>query len=85
MYRTIAKPVFQAYIARIEQVNDVVHAVTEINPDALEIAAGLDAQRANGTAKGSAWLARQDIESLQTTDEVDIGLCMGCPYYSRTT
>lgn len=82
----MAKPVFQAYIARIEQVNDVVHAVTEINPDALEIAAELDAQRANGTSNGSAWLARRISRSRrETTDGVGIDLYMGCPYCSRTT
>jgi hypothetical protein len=33
-----------AYIARINQVNSVFHAVLEINPDALTIAAVLDAE-----------------------------------------
>ena len=33
---------------RIEEVNPVLHAVTEINPDALSIAAALDAERASG-------------------------------------
>jgi amidase len=32
---------------RIEEVNPVLHAVTEINPDALSIASALDAERAN--------------------------------------
>ena len=31
---------------RIEEVNSILHAVTEINPDALSIAAALDAERA---------------------------------------
>lgn len=34
---------------RIEEVNPVLNAVTEINPDALTIAAALDAERAAGT------------------------------------
>ena len=34
------------------QVNGTFHAVTELNPDALRIAATLDAERANGTVKG---------------------------------
>ncbi|KAF7186319.1 putative amidase [Pseudocercospora fuligena] len=41
-----------AYTKRIREVNDTLHAVTELNPDALEIAKNLDAQRANGTARG---------------------------------
>ncbi|PWI68884.1 hypothetical protein PCL_01269 [Purpureocillium lilacinum] len=40
------------YLARIEQVNDKVHCVTEINPDALEIAAELDRERAAGNIRG---------------------------------
>lgn len=39
----------KAYEARIMEVNSTTHAVTELNPDALSIAAQLDAQRANGT------------------------------------
>ena len=39
-------------LARIEQVNDKVHCVTEINPDALEIAAELDRERAAGNIRG---------------------------------
>ncbi|KAM7192659.1 putative amidase [Rhypophila sp. PSN 637] len=41
-----------AYIARITDVNPVLHAVTEINPDALEIAAELDQERAQGKCRG---------------------------------
>lgn len=41
----------KAYILRIEDVNSVLHAVTEINPDALSIAAALDAERASGTIR----------------------------------
>ena len=42
----------QAYIARIRETNDVLHAVTEINPDALNIAASLDAARRDGQVFG---------------------------------
>lgn len=35
----------KAYIARIEEVNDQLHAVTEVNPHALQIAAALDYER----------------------------------------
>jgi amidase len=36
---------------RIEEVNSIFHAVTEINPESLAIAAALDAERANGTVR----------------------------------
>ncbi|KAL8672956.1 MAG: hypothetical protein Q9168_002589 [Polycauliona sp. 1 TL-2023] len=42
----------KAYVARIAEVNSTLHAVTEVNPDALSIAAELDAERANGTIRG---------------------------------
>ncbi|KAL2284186.1 hypothetical protein FJTKL_09157 [Diaporthe vaccinii] len=42
----------QAYIARIKETNDVLHAVTEINPDALSIAASLDEARRDGRIFG---------------------------------
>lgn len=41
-----------AYIARIKETNDVLHAVTEINPDALSIAASLDQDRRDGHVLG---------------------------------
>lgn len=39
----------KAYEARINEVNDTLHAVTELNPDAHSIAASMDAMRRNGT------------------------------------
>ncbi|KAL9609189.1 MAG: hypothetical protein Q9167_006027 [Letrouitia subvulpina] len=41
-----------AYISRIQEVNSTLNVVTELNPDALSIAAQLDAERANGTTRG---------------------------------
>lgn len=41
-----------AYIARIQMVNSTLNVVTELNPDALSIAAELDAARLNGTSLG---------------------------------
>lgn len=41
-----------AYISRIMEVNSTLRMVTEINPDALEIAAELDTMRANGESYG---------------------------------
>lgn len=37
-----------AYIARIDEVNDELRPITELNPDALSIAAELDEQRTSG-------------------------------------
>lgn len=42
----------KAYLARINEVNPVLHAVIETNPDALSIAASLDAERAGGSTRG---------------------------------
>ena len=42
----------QVYIARIMEVNSTLHMVTQLNPDALTIAAQLDSQRARGTVLG---------------------------------
>ncbi len=44
--------IIKAYTARIFEVNDTLEAVVEINPDALLIAAELDAERKNGTTRG---------------------------------
>ncbi|KAF2231151.1 amidase signature enzyme [Viridothelium virens] len=41
-----------AYVQRIREVNDTLHMVTELNPDALAIAAQADARRANGSVIG---------------------------------
>ena len=41
-----------AYLSRINEVNHKLHAVIVTNPDALDIAAGLDAERASGNSKG---------------------------------
>ena len=40
-------------MARIEEVNSVLNVVTELNPDALSIAAALDAERAEGTIRST--------------------------------
>ncbi|KAL8843522.1 MAG: hypothetical protein Q9170_000026 [Blastenia crenularia] len=40
------------YIARILEVNSTLNVVTELNPDALSIAAELDAERSNGMTRG---------------------------------
>ena len=52
-----------AYIARILEVNATLHVVTELNPDALIIAAELDAERANGTTRGALRTYEPDLSS----------------------
>lgn len=44
----------KAYIARIKEANSTLNVITELNPDALSIAARLDKERANGTIRGYA-------------------------------
>jgi amidase len=41
----------QSYLARIEEIHDGLHAVIEMSPDALSIAASLDEERKNGTIR----------------------------------
>ncbi|KAF2786837.1 amidase [Melanomma pulvis-pyrius CBS 109.77] len=42
----------EAYIRRIHEVNSALHAVIEVNCDALDLAAQLDAERADGQIRG---------------------------------
>jgi amidase len=42
----------KAYTARIAEVNEIFHAVDEVNPDALVIAAELDLERSEGSIRG---------------------------------
>jgi len=42
----------QTYIARINEVNDILRPVIEINPDALDIATALDEERSKGMVRG---------------------------------
>lgn len=42
----------QAYVGRILEVNVTLHMVTEINPDAWNIAKELDEERACGKLRG---------------------------------
>lgn len=42
----------KAYVARILEVNETLHMVTELNPDAIEIAEELDAERKAGKSRG---------------------------------
>lgn len=42
----------QAYVGRIMQMNETLHMVAELNPDALAIAKELDEERACGKLRG---------------------------------
>ncbi|KAI0832184.1 glutamyl-tRNA amidotransferase subunit A [Hypoxylon sp. FL0890] len=42
----------KAYLARIAEVNGTLYSVTEVNPDALAIAATLDGERSSGSIRG---------------------------------
>lgn len=42
----------KTYLARIMEVNGTLHAVTEVNPDAMAIAKGLDKERKAGKVRG---------------------------------
>ena len=42
----------QAYLARISEVEETFHAVAEVNPDALTIAAKLEDERLHGRVRG---------------------------------
>lgn len=43
----------KAYLLRIQEVDDILQAVIEINPDAISIAESLDEERANGTIRSA--------------------------------
>lgn len=57
----------KAYLARIAEVNTELKAVTEINPDALEIAASLDAERSQGRVRRCAFLFTSNLIPLALT------------------
>src|SRR5215471_1405682 len=47
-----AKELVQAYLNRMQQLNPTLHAVIEVNPNAISIAAGLDNERKKGFVRG---------------------------------
>ncbi|KAI9814264.1 MAG: hypothetical protein M1827_003430 [Pycnora praestabilis] len=50
--RLTTSQLVQCYLQRISQVDEYVNAMMEINPDAMQIAASLDAERAAGQVRG---------------------------------
>ncbi|WP_245900787.1 amidase family protein [Deinococcus yavapaiensis] len=62
-----AVDVTSAYLARIEQVNPQVNAVLEVNPEALDVAARLDASGERGSLFGVPVLLKDNID---TADEL---------------
>ncbi|RIX48710.1 amidase [Paenibacillus nanensis] len=50
--RYSSEELVKAYIGRIEQLNPLIHAVLELNPDAVDIAKALDAERRDRGSRG---------------------------------
>ncbi|KAH7333511.1 glutamyl-tRNA amidotransferase subunit A [Rhexocercosporidium sp. MPI-PUGE-AT-0058] len=59
----------KAYLARIAEVQEDFHAVTEVNPDALLIAADLDAERLDGSIRGPLHGIPLLIKNIIATDD----------------
>lgn len=49
----VSLTIMKTYIKRIEQVNSIIHAVSEINRKAIDIAREKDEERSRGLAQGS--------------------------------
>src|SRR5689334_25292804 len=47
-----SREVTEAYLARIRAIDPILHAVIELNPDALAIADAMDAERKAGNVRG---------------------------------
>jgi amidase len=71
----------KAYIARINEVNAQLHAVTEINPEALKIAAEKDYERRGKSPSGSVTFSSQ----MYFFDNYSIGLLHGIPVLLKNT
>lgn len=58
----------QAYVARIQEVNCTLHMVTQLNPDAWQIAMQLDIERMTGKSRGCVpyWFSA----SMQLADKI---------------
>ena len=53
----------KAYLDRIERIDGMLHSVIEINPDALDIAAGLDSAAKKGPLHGIPILIKDNIDT----------------------
>lgn len=49
----VSLTIMKTYIKRIEQVDSIIHAVSEINRKAIDIAREKDEERSRGLAQGS--------------------------------
>jgi hypothetical protein len=63
---------------RINEVNENLHAVTEINPEALKIAASRDEERKNGKSTESVSYPFLECAILI---KIVLVFCMESPYY----
>ncbi|TVY15426.1 Glutamyl-tRNA(Gln) amidotransferase subunit A [Lachnellula arida] len=73
---TSCRDVVSSFIARIEAFNPTVNAVISLNPRALEIADGFDAQIASGNATGSLFCI--PVLLKDNYDTVDMPTTGGC-------
>ena len=71
----------QAYVKRILEVNETLHMVTEINPDAWSIAKELDNERARGQCRGSV----NSVRTLLLGTNQDVAHFTASQYSSKTT
>lgn len=62
LYLLSTNSFLRTYCARIEQVNDRYHAVIQLNPDVMAIAAGCDKAYREGTANGSVSIMIWNVE-----------------------
>lgn len=49
----VSLTIIKTYIKRIEQVNSIIHVISEINREAIDVAREKDEERSRGLAQGS--------------------------------
>ncbi|KAH8646331.1 amidase signature domain-containing protein [Xylariales sp. PMI_506] len=82
--RVSSRELVDLYLKRIDEVNDVLHAVIETNPDALQIAAQLDEERASGHSRGPLHgIPILVKDNYATTDQTSTGAGSVCLARSR--
>ncbi|KAK6220690.1 hypothetical protein LQW54_001881 [Pestalotiopsis sp. IQ-011] len=85
-----SRDLVECYLARIEQTNSFTHSISEVNPDALSIADGMDAERRQGNVRGPLhgipFLVKDNYytDDKHNTSEGTLVL-LGGRYYSEAT